>query len=376
MKEKTDVRQGTLALMVLKTLDVLGPLHGYGIARRIEQISGDLLAVNQGTLYPVLLKLEQEGAIASELGASENNRKARFYRLTRERTQTAPGRDPGLGANGSHHRPILRGESGGSEMRDLRRFLKRLATTATRRQDEERLREEIRGTPRSANRRKPPRRLVSGGSTPPSRAEVRRGGGDKGRISGSERTAVCGNAAAGYAPRAAPAAEGPGVHHHRRPDAGAGHWRNHFDFYSGARRILKSLAVANPGELYRLGKEARCCYWGGYSQEKEFSLVSYDLYKYFRDNTKGFAELAAFSASEELFGVRRSGAADAAQSYPGEFVSGNYFTMFGIRAYAGRLLTASDDRAGAPPVAVMSYRLWQQKYGSGSLRRRRRLQSG
>ena len=83
MKQKTEVRPGTLALMVLKTLNVLGPLHGFGIARRIEQISGDLLAVNQGTLYPVLLKLEQEGAIASEWGASENNRKARFYRLTR-----------------------------------------------------------------------------------------------------------------------------------------------------------------------------------------------------------------------------------------------------------------------------------------------------
>ncbi len=83
MKEKTDVLQGTLALMVLKTLDVLGTLHGYGIARRIEQISGDLLTVNQGTLYPVLLKLEQEGSIASDWGASENNRKARFYRLTR-----------------------------------------------------------------------------------------------------------------------------------------------------------------------------------------------------------------------------------------------------------------------------------------------------
>ena len=83
MKEKTDVLQGTLALMVLKTLDVLGALHGYGIARRIEQISGDLLSVNQGTLYPVLLKLEQEGSIASEWGLSDNNRKARFYRLTR-----------------------------------------------------------------------------------------------------------------------------------------------------------------------------------------------------------------------------------------------------------------------------------------------------
>jgi PadR family transcriptional regulator PadR len=84
VKAKTDVRQGTLALMVLKTLEVLGPLHGYGIARRIEQISGDLLTLNQGTLYPVLLKLEQEGSVASEWGASENNRKARFYRLTRD----------------------------------------------------------------------------------------------------------------------------------------------------------------------------------------------------------------------------------------------------------------------------------------------------
>jgi len=83
MKDKADVLQGTLALMVLKTLDVLGPLHGYGIARRIEQISGDLLSVNQGTLYPVLLRLEQEGSIASEWGVSENNRKARYYRLTR-----------------------------------------------------------------------------------------------------------------------------------------------------------------------------------------------------------------------------------------------------------------------------------------------------
>src|SRR5712675_2672079 len=83
MKEKPDVLQGTLALMVLKTLDVLGPQHGWGIARRIEQISGDLLAVNQGTLYPLLLKLEHEGAIASGWGTSENNRRARFYRLTR-----------------------------------------------------------------------------------------------------------------------------------------------------------------------------------------------------------------------------------------------------------------------------------------------------
>ena len=83
MKEKAEVPPGTLALMVLKTLELMGSQHGYAIARRIGQISGDLLAVNQGTLYPVLLKMEQEGAIASDWGTTDNNRKARFYQLTR-----------------------------------------------------------------------------------------------------------------------------------------------------------------------------------------------------------------------------------------------------------------------------------------------------
>src|ERR1700720_351275 len=83
MADKAEVRQGTLALMVLKTLETMGALHGYGIARRIEQTSGDLLSVNYGTLYPALLKLEQEGCIASEWGVSDNNRKAKYYKLTR-----------------------------------------------------------------------------------------------------------------------------------------------------------------------------------------------------------------------------------------------------------------------------------------------------
>jgi PadR family transcriptional regulator, regulatory protein PadR len=83
MGRQAQIQQGTLALMVLKTLDVLGPLHGFGIARRVEQISGEQLALNQGTLYPLLLRLEQEGAIESAWGPSANNRRARFYRLTR-----------------------------------------------------------------------------------------------------------------------------------------------------------------------------------------------------------------------------------------------------------------------------------------------------
>ena len=87
MESKTDVWLGTLALMVMKTLQTMGPLHGYGIARRIEQTSGNILSLNYGTVYPALLKLEQEGAISSEWGVSENNRKAKFYRLTRAGTK-------------------------------------------------------------------------------------------------------------------------------------------------------------------------------------------------------------------------------------------------------------------------------------------------
>lgn len=83
MADTSEVWRGTLAIMVLKTLEVMGPLHGYGLARRIEQTSGGLLSINYGTLYPALLKLEQEGYVKAEWGASENNRRARFYRLTR-----------------------------------------------------------------------------------------------------------------------------------------------------------------------------------------------------------------------------------------------------------------------------------------------------
>jgi predicted permease len=128
--------------------------------------------------------------------------------------------------------------------------------------------------------------------------------------------------------------------------------------------LLKSLPVTNPAELLRLGRESHCCYFDGYSQKGEWSIVSYDLYKYLRDNTKGFAELAAFADLAPILGVRRSGGSEPAQSYPGEFVSGNYFKMFGVGPYAGRMLNPSDDQRNAPPVAVMSYRLWHERYGS------------
>ena len=127
--------------------------------------------------------------------------------------------------------------------------------------------------------------------------------------------------------------------------------------------LLKSLPVSNPDQLYRLGKTNHCCVWGGYTQEGDFSIVSYELYQYFRDHTAGFAELAAFQADTTFLGVRRAHDNNVAETYMGEFVSGNYFTMFGLPAYAGRALSVSDDRPGAAPVAMMTYRVWEQKYG-------------
>lgn len=128
--------------------------------------------------------------------------------------------------------------------------------------------------------------------------------------------------------------------------------------------LLKSLAVAKPAELYRFGRETHCCVWGGYTQYREFSVFSEELYRRFRKDTPAFEELAAMQAgSGSLFGVRRAKNPEPAGSYPGKFVSGNYFAMFGLQAAAGRLLTSEDDNQDASPVAVMSYRLWQQRYG-------------
>jgi predicted permease len=125
--------------------------------------------------------------------------------------------------------------------------------------------------------------------------------------------------------------------------------------------LLNSLPVTKPSELYRVGDVENCCVNGGL--QDNWSLFSYDKYKTFRDNTPGFVELAAFQAGNDLIGVRRGGSTQPAQSMRSEFVSGNYFAMFGIGPYAGRVLMPYDDRRGASPVAVISYRAWQQKFG-------------
>src|SRR5271168_2017501 len=127
--------------------------------------------------------------------------------------------------------------------------------------------------------------------------------------------------------------------------------------------LLKSLPVAKPEELYRIGDKVHCCVYGGYTQGEEFSIFSYELYKHFRDHTPAFTDLAAFEGGNTPLTVRRMGSQQPAQTGNGEYISGNYFRTFGIGPWAGRVVAENDDREGAPLVAVISYRVWQQKFG-------------
>ena len=134
--------------------------------------------------------------------------------------------------------------------------------------------------------------------------------------------------------------------------------------------MLKSLPVTKPDELWRIGDKVRCCNWGGYTQgsgpsdEGDFSLFSWEAYKNFRAHTPEFTDLAALQAGNAALGVRREGSQAPVDTRNGEYVSGNFFRTFGIQPWLGRLMTDEDDKEGAPLVAVMSYHIWQAKYGS------------
>ncbi len=130
--------------------------------------------------------------------------------------------------------------------------------------------------------------------------------------------------------------------------------------------MLKSLPVTKPDELWRIGDKVRCCNWGGYRQgdDGNFSLFSWEAYKVFRDHTPEFTDLAALQAGNAPLGVRRAGSQAQADTRNGEYVSGNFFRTFGVQPWIGRLLTDADDQESAPSVAVMSYRIWKEKYGS------------
>ncbi len=128
--------------------------------------------------------------------------------------------------------------------------------------------------------------------------------------------------------------------------------------------MLRSLPVGDPARLYRLGDTQECCVRGGFTDDGRWSLFSYELFKRLKASTPEFEELAAFQANANVYSVRLEGATSPAKALHGEFVTGNYFSMFGINSFAGRVLTESDDRRSAPPVAVMSYRTWQQEFGA------------
>ncbi|ADV80888.1 ABC transporter permease [Terriglobus saanensis] len=130
--------------------------------------------------------------------------------------------------------------------------------------------------------------------------------------------------------------------------------------------MLKSLPVTKPEELWRIGDKIRCCNWGGYTQGDagDFALFSWEAYKHFRSQTPEFVDLAALQAGNTSLGVRRAGVTGQPDTRNGQYVSGNFFRTFGIQPWIGRLTTDADDQVGAPLVAVMSYRIWQEKYGS------------
>ena len=130
--------------------------------------------------------------------------------------------------------------------------------------------------------------------------------------------------------------------------------------------MLKSLPVTKPDELWRIGDKVRCCNWGGYTQgeDGDFSLFSWEMYKNFRARTPEFTDLAALQAGNAALGVRREGSQAQVDTRNGEYVSGNLFRTLGEQPWIGRLMTDDDDREGAPPVAVMSYHIWREKYGS------------
>ena len=130
--------------------------------------------------------------------------------------------------------------------------------------------------------------------------------------------------------------------------------------------MLKSLPVTKPEELWRIGDKIRCCNWGGYSQgeDGDFALFSWEAFKNFREHTPEFVDLAALQAGNSPLGIRRAGSKTPVDTRNGQEVSGNFFRTLGIQPWMGRLLTDADDRKGAPLVAVMSYRVWQEKYGS------------
>ena len=147
-------------------------------------------------------------------------------------------------------------------------------------------------------------------------------------------------------------------------DAGAGDWGDDGDLHAGSRGAAEVAAGDQTGRALALRRQGHCCGWGGYTQDEEFSLFNYELYRRFRDNTPAFTDLAAFEGGGENLAVRRRDAKSRRKTRNGQFVSGNFFRTFGVGPWIGRVFSEADDMDSAASGAVMSYQAWVTKYGA------------
>ncbi len=341
--------QGTLDLLILRTL-VFGPEHGQGIARAILKQSDEVLLVDHGALYPALQRLEGRGWIAAKWGTSSNNRKARFYTLTKaghkqlvhetgqwRKLAAAMARVLGLRPPRSKRSPMFRRKRSDKDFaEELHAHLDleadQLRAEGFNAYDASRLARRRMGNLTGNVERyyEATRWMWLAQFWQDLRYAFRQLGKSKGFAGVAILTLALGVGA------------------------------NTAIFTLVHAVMLKSLPVAEPQRLYRLGGDENCCVIGGY--QNNFSIYAYPLYQYLRDRATQFDELAAFTPFTGPVRVRRSASSPVPLILDYELVSGNYFAMFGVHAFAGRALSAADDAPGAPPAAMMSYRAWEQNY--------------
>ena len=367
MGDKADIWQGTLALMVLKTIEMMGPMHGYGIARRIEQTSGNLLTLNYGTLYPALLKLEQEGAVKSG-GRFREQPQGEILRADQGGEEATGARGARLGADDGDRGAVYDGDRRVG-MRGLRGFLGAVVgvfSPARRERAGREFEEEI----ESHLAMHVEDNMRAGMTSKQARREavMKLGGVEVVRQARREGVIVVLMENLWQDLRYAMRQLGktPGFTITAVLTLALGIGANAAIFTLVNAVLLKNLPVADPKTLVRFGDLSDCCVYSGANQDGDYTLFSTDTYEQLRKNNPEFEELAAMQAGFEPRPVivRRDGGRELARAVAGEFVSGNYFRMFGLQPAVGRLLNDADNTVGAPMGAVMSYDTWKTKYNS------------
>ena len=348
MGDKTDVWQGTLALMVLKTLETMGPLHGYGIARRIEQTSGDLLPLNYGTLYPALLKLEQEGAIASEWGTSDNNRKAKYYKLTRagrkqlEQKRATGSRRPR--SSRAFSPPPRRDDAHAASAVDppCGLFGARRASDEIAAELESHLQMHIDDNLRAGMTPEEARR----------QALIQLGGMEQTQPGLCASATLCPglSTSAGSPLRTAPAAQSAWIYHGCHHHLGARHRRQHGAVFHRQHGAPPPHRVAAPRRTGR----GRC-------RQAQFRDWFY-LVSQFPRLAEGQSQLHRACDFRHL-GFLLTGAGQTERIH-GDLVSSDLFSMLGVKPVIGRLFAPGEDEIGRAPLVLIGQGFWARKLGS------------